>query len=129
MAIFIFSAFDRRYPFLGKYFPKNQNCWGWTLEPRLCRIRWCFSLFYFLDQKYHFWDNLVQKIKIVSFTWNWISIRICKTRWWYSLFFKYCPKSISHFVVTWLICPQFTRWDLKSVAFLDQNGTSYVQII
>ena len=41
-----------------------------------------------LDQKYPFWVNLVQKIKIVSFSWNLVLrlIQICRTQWWCSLF-------------------------------------------
>ena len=45
---------------------------------RICKIQWRCSLFLFytgntlfnLDWKYHFWANLVQKIKIVSLSWN-----------------------------------------------------------
>ena len=46
-----------------------------------------FTLFV-LDWKYSFWTNLVQKIKIVSLSWNLevTLIRICRIQWWYSLF-------------------------------------------
>ena len=41
-----------------------------------------------LDRKHPFCANLVQKIKIVSLSWNLVPrlIRICKIEWWCSLF-------------------------------------------
>ena len=51
----------------------NIVCWSYDLEPRLiliCRIRWWFSFLFFVDQKYPFLVNLVQKFKIVSLSWN-----------------------------------------------------------
>ena len=46
-------------------------------------VMFTFSVF---DWKYHFWVNLVQKVKIVS--WNLLLrlIRICIIQWWCSLF-------------------------------------------
>ena len=42
-----------------------------------------------LDQKYPFWANLLQKIKIVSSSWNLVPrlIRVCRMKWCCSLFF------------------------------------------
>ena len=68
-----FSVFNWKCPFLGNLFHKYQNCWSWNIEPRLIRIyrtQWWFSLFFFfLDWKYPFCINLVQKFKIVSLGW------------------------------------------------------------
>ena len=48
-------------------------------------IIFTFSVF---DRKYPFWANLVQKVKIISLSWNLVPrlIRICKIQWWCSLF-------------------------------------------
>ena len=65
----IFSVFHRRYPFFGNLFEKTKIVnWDWNLEPRLnriCRIRWWYSFFSFLDPKCLFWVNLVKKIKFL----------------------------------------------------------------
>ena len=48
MGMLYFSAFDKKYLFLGNLLEKNQNCWGWNLKPRIiriCTIRWWFSFF------------------------------------------------------------------------------------
>ena len=44
--------------------------------------------FFVFGRKYPVWDNLVQKIKIISWSWNLVPIliRICRIEWWYSLF-------------------------------------------
>ena len=44
--------------------------------------------FFVSDEKHTFWENLVQKIKIVSLCWNLVHriIRISKIPWWCSLF-------------------------------------------
>ena len=44
--------------------------------------------FLVFGRKYPVWDNLVQKIKIISWSWNLvpIPIGICRIQWWYSLF-------------------------------------------
>ena len=41
-----------------------------------------------LDRKYSFWANLVQKIKVVTLSWNLLLllIWICRIQWWCSLF-------------------------------------------
>ena len=40
------------------------------------------------DWKYLFWVNLVQKLKIISLSWNFVPrlIQICRIPWWCSLF-------------------------------------------
>ena len=44
--------------------------------------------FSFFDWKYPFWANLVQKVKLISWSWNLVPrlIRICRIQWGYSLF-------------------------------------------
>ena len=82
-------------------------------------------MFSFLDWKYIFWLNLVQKFKSASLTWNLGTrlFQIHKIRWWCSmfcfrLFCKFFSKKIIWFFhVNWLIY-QLTRRDLKPVAFL-----------
>ena len=88
---------------------------SWNLSPRLiqvCRIQWWCSLFLFqngntlfgqiwsnmqnsmvmftfsvFDWKYPFRANLVQKINVVSLTWNFILrlIQVRRIQWWCSL--------------------------------------------
>ena len=50
--------------------------------------------FFFCGRKYPFWENLVQKIKIVSLRLNLISmlIWVCRIQWWCSLFFRFWPE-------------------------------------
>ena len=85
----IFS-FRQETPFLGKYNQKNKNCqsrlkFGIHTNSRNSMVMFTFSFF---DQKYPFCLNLVQKIKIVSLSWNLVAILIwiCKTQWCCSLF-------------------------------------------
>ena len=42
----------------------------------------------FFDWNYLFWVNLVQKLKIISLSWNFVPrlIQICRVPWWCSLF-------------------------------------------
>ena len=46
------------------------------------------SAFLVLDHEYPFWAKLVQKIKIISLSWNFVPglIQICRIEWWCSLF-------------------------------------------
>ena len=65
--------------------------------------------FFVFERKYPFWENLVQKFKILTLCWNSVPalIQICRIQWCYSLFFfwveipflgKFGPKNqISHF--------------------------------
>ena len=85
--------------FLGKFGPKNQNC-QFELKFRtrliwICRTMYNIYGVYFsvLDEKNSFWANLVQKIKVVSLSWNLVPrlIWICGIQWWCSLF-SFWPK-------------------------------------
>ena len=79
-------------PFLGKFYPKNLN-YQFKLEfgtytnsnMQNAMVIFTFSVF---DRKYPFWANLVQKVKIISLSWNLVPrlIRICRIQWWCSLF-------------------------------------------
>ena len=69
-------------------------------------------ILFVLDWKYPFWTNLVQKIKIVSFSWNFgpVLIPICRMQWRCSLFlfftfslFLFKLVSLSWFLVPRLI--------------------------
>ena len=46
------------------------------------------SIFSIFDQKYNFWENLVQRFQIVVLIWNCVHrlFRISRIQWWYSLF-------------------------------------------
>ena len=92
MMLFTFSVFELRYLFLGKFCPKNQN-YQFKLKfgtytnsnMRNSMGKFTFSVF---DGKYPFWANLVQKVKIISWSWNLVPrlIWICRIQWWRSLF-------------------------------------------
>ena len=64
--MFTFSVFHRKYPYWANFFSKFKIIlisWNWEqrLVP-LCRIQWCYSLFLsYIDWKYPFWVNSVQK--------------------------------------------------------------------
>ena len=53
-------------------------------------------MFSVLDWKYHFWTNLVQKIKIVSLSWTLASrlIWVSRIQWWFSLFLFYTRNTL-----------------------------------
>ena len=55
------------------------------------------STFSVLDRKHHFLENLVQKIKIASLSWNLVLklIRICRIQWCCSFF---CFRPENHFL-------------------------------
>ena len=55
---------------------------------RICRIQWCYSLFFTFKWKYPFWANLVQKMKIVTLSWILVATVIwtCRIQWWFSFF-------------------------------------------
>ena len=81
-----------RLPFLGKLVPKYQDCqfklkFGTETKSNMqnSMVMFTYSIF---DRKYPFWVNLVQKIKIVSLSWNLARrlIRVWTTQWWHSLF-------------------------------------------
>ena len=92
MVMFIFFAFDRKYPFWAN---SVQNIkiltlsWNLVHTPiRTCRIQWLCSIFFVFEWKYPFWANLFQKIKIVILCWNLVSTLIgtCRIQWWCSFF-------------------------------------------
>ena len=92
MALFTFSVLERKYPFTGKFGSKNETCqfklkFGTKNNSNMQNLMMMFNFFCF-GSKTHFWTNLVQKIKIVSLSWNLVRrlIRICRVEWWHSLF-------------------------------------------
>ena len=54
----------------------------------LSLTQWWCSLFLFLNGNILFMVNLLQKIKIVCWSWNLETrlIRICRIRWWFSFY-------------------------------------------
>ena len=80
-----------------------------------------FTLFV-LDWKYSLWTNLVQKIKIVSLSWNLevTLIRICRIQWWYSLFSFLTGDTL--FGQTWSKNSKF-QFKLKFGAYNPGQGT------
>ena len=79
-----FFYFRWETPFLGKFGPKNQNCqfqlkFGTKTNSNMQSPMVVFT-FCVLDWKHPFWANLVQKLNIVSLSWNLVSIliRICR---------------------------------------------------
>ena len=105
MGMFIFSDFDWKYLFWGKFVSKNQYLlMRLKFKPRIIRILriwWWLLFFSFVNQKYLFLVNLIQKFKIVSLNWNLVPrlFWIC-TIWWFcslflrsTLFCKFCPKT------------------------------------
>ena len=55
---------------------------------QICRIPWWCSLFFCFRLEIPFWANVVQKIEIVSLSWNLVPrlIWISRIQWWCSLF-------------------------------------------
>ena len=114
--LFTFFCFSVEIPFLGKLGPKNQNChfmlkFGTYTNPNMqnSMVMFIFSVF---DWKYPFWANLAQKVKIISWSWNFVPrlIRICRIHWCCSrflfstgntLFGQICSKKIKIFNLRW----------------------------
>ena len=91
MILFTFFCFWVQIPFLGKFGPKDQNYQfklkfgtGTNSNMENSMVMFIFSLF---DWKYP-WANLLQKVKIISWSWNLVPriIRICWIQWCCSLF-------------------------------------------
>ena len=66
----IFSVLDCKYPFLGKFDPKNKKCqfklkFGTQTNSNMHNSMRMLT-FPVFDRKYSFWANLVPKFKIVS---------------------------------------------------------------
>ena len=64
------TIFDRKYPFMGKFGPKIQNCllkvkFGVYTNSVMQSSMLMFT-FYVFGWKYPIWTNLVQEIKIFS---------------------------------------------------------------
>ena len=79
-------------PFWNKFSPKNQNYqfklkFGTYTNSNMqnSMVMFTFSVF---DRKYPFWGNWVQKVNIISWSWNLVLrlIQICRIQWWCSLF-------------------------------------------
>ena len=91
MILFTFFCFWVQIPFLGKFGPKDQNYQfklkfgtGTNSNMENSMVMFIFSLF---DWKYP-WANLLQKVKIISWSWTLVPriIRICWIQWCCSLF-------------------------------------------
>ena len=92
MMMFIFSVFDYKYPFWAHLFQKVKIIsWSWNLGARLiwiCRIKWCWSLFLFLNGNILFAQIWSKKSKIISLSWNLVPALIgtWRIQWTCSLF-------------------------------------------
>ena len=87
-------------PFLGKFRPKMENCdfklkfgtyTNSNMQYSMVIFFFCFFFvvfFFVFDRKYPFWANLVQKVKIISLSWNLVArlIRTCRIQRCCSLF-------------------------------------------
>ena len=119
-------------PFLGKFGPKHWNYhfklkFGTYSNSGMQNSMVMFILSVF-DLKYPFWANLVQKIKIVTLSWNLVPtlIRTWRIQWWCSfflflreniLFGKFGPKSQNcHFKL------KFGQWSCPLFLFLIGNA-------
>ena len=87
-----FFRFQLEISFLGKFGPKNQNYqfkleFG-TYSNSNMQSSMVMPTFFVFDWKYLFWANLVQKVKLISLSWNLVPrlIRIWWIQWWCSLF-------------------------------------------
>ena len=81
--------------------------------------------FAFLDVKHPFWANLVQKIKIVSLSWNLVPrlIWICRIKWWCSLF----PFSTGNTFFCANVVPKFKFVSLSCNQWYLQSFTKYLR--
>ena len=115
MMLFTLFLFEWKHPFWANLVQKIKIIsLSWNLVPtliRTCRIEWWCSLFLFLIEnkyfgqiwlqnsmvifpfsffgwKFSFWANLVQNVRIISWSWNLVSmlIRICRVQWWCPFF-------------------------------------------
>ena len=90
--IFFFFFFWVEIPFLGKFGPKNHNChfklkFGTYTNSNMQNSMVMF-IFLVFDRKYPFLANLVEKVKIISWSLNLVArlIQICWIQWCCSLF-------------------------------------------
>ena len=84
-----------------------------------------------------FWANLVQKVKIISLSWNLVPtpIRACRIQWWYSLFLfligntlvrQICSKKDKIISWSWNLVPTLIRicriqWQCSLFLFFNQK--------
>ena len=87
-----FFCFWPEIPFLGKFDSKSQNFqfklkFGTSTNSNIHNSMVVFN-FSVLDWEYHFWANLVQKVKIVNSNWNLVLrlIQVWRIQWWCSFF-------------------------------------------
>ena len=99
MVMFVFFCFGVEIPFWGKFSPRSQNYqlklkFGTYTNSNMQNSMMLLSFFVF-EWKYPFSTNLVQKIKIVTLSWNLVPtlIRTCRIQWWCS-FFSFWSKII-----------------------------------
>ena len=93
----------------------------------------------------HFWANLVQKSKIVSFSWNsvpWL-IQICKIQWWCSLLLfqsgntllgQIWSKKVEIVSLDWNLAPSLiriwrTQWWRSLLVILTGNITFWANLV
>ena len=91
MVIMNFSIFDWKYSFFCKLGPKNQNCqfkvkFGTQTNFNMQNSMVVFT-FSVLERKHPFSANLVQKIMIISWSWNLVSTIIFITFWDFFMFY------------------------------------------
>ena len=113
-----FFCFRPETPFLGKFDRKNQNfqfklkCVTWTNS----NMKNSMALFTFsvLDRKHPFWRNLVQKVKIVSLSWN-LLLRLIRT-WrmqchsdFFDIAFLFCWSECVHGLFFWHFLKKITE--------------------
>ena len=100
MVVFTFSILDRKSLFGQIWSKKSQNCqFKLKCGTHTNLNMWnSMALFIFsvLDRKHPFWANLVQKIKVVSLSWNVVPrlIQICRIHCWCSYFPFYLGNSL-----------------------------------
>ena len=113
-----FFCFWLEIPFRGKFSPKSQN---YQLKLKFgtytnSNMQNSMMLFTFVEWKRLFWANLVQKIKIVTLSWNLVPtlIRIYRIQWWCLFFFVFDRKylfgvnlvqKIKILVLSWNLVP------------------------
>ena len=129
-SFYIFGQFlskNQNYEFKLKFFTKsNLNMQNSVIF---------LSLFFCLwSEIYSFWVNLVEKVKIVSFSWNLMLrlIRRCRIQWCYSLFsvidwkYRFCPILVSKFKIIfqreiWYL-ESFTKCLILTLVFMSNRA-------
>ena len=121
-------------PFLGKFGPKNQNShfklkFGTYTNSNMQNSMVMFILSVF-DWKYPFWANLVQKIKIISWSLNLVArlIRICWIQWCCSLFSFWTGSALLGQIWSKLSYLQFFLFPIRNALFLE-NLVQNVKVV